>query len=49
MSEENNENRPRRDPGTGGVYSYETKRGTRWFWKANLTVNGRRKPVMRRG
>ena len=39
----------RRSPGTGGAYPYMTNVGERWCWKATMTVNGRRKPVNRRG
>jgi len=32
-----------------GAYPYMTNAGERWCWKATMTVNGRRKPVNRRG
>lgn len=40
----------RRSPGEGGAYSYQTKAGERWYWKAVITTaDGTRKPVVRRG
>lgn len=41
--------KPRRSPGEGHVGSYETHQGTRWLWKATVTVGGVRKPKLKRG
>ncbi len=42
--------RKRRSPGEGGAYSYKTREGPRWYWKAVITkADGSRKPVVRRG
>ena len=44
------EGRKRRSPGEGGAYSYKTREGPRWYWKAVITkADGTRKPVVRRG
>jgi hypothetical protein len=39
----------RRAPGEGGVYEYQTARGTRWYFKCTVTVGTERKPLVRRG
>ena len=40
----------RRSPHEGGAYSYKTKAGERWYWKATLTQpDGITRPKVRRG
>ncbi|MER6374844.1 tyrosine-type recombinase/integrase [Streptomyces mirabilis] len=41
--------KPRRSPGEGGAYSYQTASGTRWMWKATVSIGGVRKPKLKRG
>lgn len=42
--------RKRRAPGEGGAYEYETRAGTRWYFKCTVTAaDGARRPVVRRG
>ena len=40
----------RRSPGEGGAYSYRTRDGLRWYWKAVIAkAGGAREPTVRRG
>jgi integrase len=40
----------RRSPHEGGAYSYQTKAGTLWYWKATITgPDGTAKPRVKRG
>jgi integrase len=40
----------RRSPGEGGAYSYKTREGLRWYWKAVIAkAGGTREPTVRRG
>jgi hypothetical protein len=40
----------RRSPGEGGAYSYKTREGLRWYWKAVIAkAGGAREPTVRRG
>lgn len=42
--------KPRRTPGSGGVYQQVLKNGEiRWFFKCTVTVGGVKKPILRRG
>jgi integrase len=42
--------RKRRSPGEGGAYSYKTRDGLRWYWKATIgKADGTREPMVRRG
>jgi len=42
--------RKRRSPGEGGTYSYRTKAGERWYWKAVLELpDGTRAQKVKRG
>jgi integrase len=39
----------RRGPGEGGAFSYQTRAGERWYWKATITgADGTARPVARR-